>query len=567
MNQCSNENAANRTSYVAKIHNEGERTIKNNVISRLPDNWSRLHEEGYIHIHDLDAYGLTYNCLAFNVLNNFPYEKFAHKSDDKIVVGVFRYITDLLCSMGNEQSGGMSFGNFDNELAEIFEMLGLTLVSRTKEMIAAQIENLILWCNDTHSRMGQTSYYVSFNVGLASSEFARFIAHTLIDEFSNSGELVYKPNIIFKVAKGINRSKDDINYDLYENALRCTAKKMIPTYLLCDSESNAKISPDKLSIMGCRTRVVDDLYGEIGSIGRGNIANVSINLPRLALETLKECAGTIAQKYEFFISKWDGIAKSTKDILIHRYKELLDQNIEEFPANIKSNLWCVPFDDLTSVFKHGTLSIGFIGLSEAMEIILGSRYYENMNNYISALGFVRHMREYCDLMTVEHQLNFSLLASSGELISGRFIDIDKKLFDSSIDIFDKGFYTNSFHINVDSDLIAFDKIKFEGLFHSECNGGSITYIESREAPIGNVEGLMEYIEYAIENGVNYIGLNFPKDICNACSESGIFDICPTCGSESITRIRRVSGYLEVFDGFTSGKKNEVLNRKENKLCI
>jgi ribonucleoside-triphosphate reductase len=198
-----------------------------------------------------------------------------------------------------------------------------------------------------------------------------------------------------------------------------------------------------------------------------------------------------------------------------------------------------------------------------MEVLSGQRFYENIGCYMSALGFVRHMREYCDFLRNHFRLNFSLLATSGELISGRFIDMDERAFNTKADIFAKGFYTNSFHVNVDSDLPAFQKLRLEGIFHELCNGGCITYAELGEAPLDNDEGLKEYIECAIESGVHYLGFNFPKDVCDECGTSGVFDTCPVCGSGNITRIRRVSGYLEILDGFTKGKKNEEMHRRAN----
>ncbi|MDD6053945.1 MAG: anaerobic ribonucleoside-triphosphate reductase, partial [Clostridiales bacterium] len=414
------------------------------------------------------------------------------------------------------------------------------------------------------TRMGQTAYYVSLNIGLAKNEFARFIAYTLIDEFEKAGDLVFKPNIIFKIKGGINRFENDINHDLLKKSLLCTAKKMIPTYVLCDSEPNKNVDAEKLAIMGCRTRVVADLFGENSSIGRGNIDNISINLPKLALEVDRDFGSlSVDEKIAKFIDKWDSVAKVTKDILLDRFEKVCSRTSEDFPINKKHHLWIEDFDDVKSVFRHGTLSLGFIGLSEAFEVLTGERYYDNADVYVSALGFVKHMRDYCDFLRTEYNLNFSLLATSGELISGRFIDMDKEEFNPKAKIFEKEFYTNSFHINVDSDLSAFRKIQLEGLFHEVCNGGCITYVELGEAPLGNDEGLLEYVEHATKSGVHYLGFNFPKDVCNGCGASGVFDECPVCRSKEITRIRRVSGYLEILDGFTKGKKNEEKNRRAN----
>ena len=563
MQKC-NENAANRYSYVGEVYNIGERARKKEILSAMPEKWRELHEKGFVHIHDLDAYGLTYNCLTFNILRDFPYPRFAGMSDSRKIIGAFDYLRELFADMGNEQSGGMALANFDNEMAEILTGLGIELNEANKATVSDAIHQLIHWCNHTHTRMGQTSYYVSFNIGLAKNELARFLAKTLIGEFEAAGDMVFKPNIIFKVKAGVNRFEGDPNYDLFTAALLCSAKKMIPTYVLCDSEPNKTVDAEKLAIMGCRTRVIDDLFGERTSIGRGNIDNISINLPRLALITEKEMPdASFEEKMTAFSAKWDEIASLTKDILLDRFEQVCKRAIGDFPINSRHRLWCEDFTDIPSVFRHGTLSLGFIGLSEAVEVLSGKRFYEDMNCYLAAYGFVKHMREYTDFLRNHYKLNFSLLATSGELISGRFVELDEKEFGIKPAVFKKGFYTNSFHVNVDSDLPAFNKLRLEGIFHQLCNGGCITYAELGEAPISNDEGLREYIECAIENGVHYLGFNFPKDVCNDCGVSGVFDTCPACGGRNVTRIRRVSGYLEVLDGFTTGKKNEEKNRRAN----
>ena len=564
MKQLNNDNAANRTSYVGYVYNVGEKTFKNEILNSLKPEWSKLHKEGYIHIHDLDAYGLTYNCLTFDLIRKFPYEEFNNLSDSRKILRLFEFIKDLFTKLGNEQSGGMAFANFDNEIAEILEKLNIKY-ENYKELISDSISELILWCNGNHSRMGQTSYYVTLNIGLAKNESARFIAKTLIDNFLNLGDLVFKPNIVFKVHDGVNLKKDDPNYDLLQLALTCTAKKMIPTYLLCDCKCDKEYNPENLSIMGCRTRVVSDLFGEDSVMGRGNIANISINLPRLALEVEQKYFGlNIDEKMDKLMNAWDEIASITKDILLDRYYKTCKRDADDFPTNSSYHLWCEDFKgNLEEVFKHGTLSLGFIGLSEAIEVITKEKYYSGIDNYIRTLGFVKHMRDYCDFLKNQYHLNFSLLATSGELISGRFIDFDKKLFKPDVDIFSKGYYTNSFHIDVDSRLPGYKKIQLEGLFHELCNGGCITYIELGEAPLNNVEGLEEYINIAIKAGVHYLGFNYPKDVCNDCGFTGVFDDCPHCKSKNITRIRRVSGYLEILDGFTKGKKAELKNRRSN----
>ncbi|NMA59706.1 MAG: anaerobic ribonucleoside-triphosphate reductase [Clostridiales bacterium] len=563
LKQNKNDNASNRKSYVGKVYNIGEKEIKKSILDSLNPEWAKKHKEGYIHIHDLDAYGLTYNCLTFDILNAFPYSKYEGLSEIEKIISTFDFIKELVAKMGNEQSGGMSFANFDNDFATIFTNMNVNYKDK-KDIFAASIRSLIIFCNNMHTRMGQTSYYVTFNIGLANNDFARFLAFTLIDEFYKSGSLVYKPNIVFKVHKGISRNKEDNNYDLLEKALLCTAKKMIPTYLLCDCEADKNIDPSKLSIMGCRTRVVDDLYGKQGAIGRSNIDNISINLPRLALESVRDCqSADIKERYETLKEKWKHIAELTKDILLDRFEKTCNSDKDLFPTNLEYNLWCEDFNttDLKEIFKHGTLSIGFIGLTETVEIITGKKYWKDNDAYKLALDFVKFMRNYVDSQKEKYHLNFSLLATSGELISGRFVKIDKKIFDC--EILKKDYYTNSFHVDVDSKIPAYRKIQYEGPFHIYANGGCITYVELAEAPLGNAVGLDELVEIAIESGVHYLGFNFPKDVCADCGTTGTFDYCPECGSHNITRIRRVSGYLEIQDFFTSGKMKESQNRKTN----
>lgn len=565
MKQLTNDNAANRTSYVGFVYNTGEKTYKNQILDQMPKEWSQLHRSGAIHIHDLDAYDLTYNCLTFDLINKFPYHEFSNLDEIGKIVRLFSFLKNLFTKLGNEQSGGMAFANFDNEMATVLNNLNVDY-KKHQELIASCMREFIIWCNDDHSRMGQTSYYITLNLGLANNPCARFIAQQVITQFMQAGDLIYKPNIVFKVVKGINNNPKDPNYGLFLLALKSTARKMIPTYLLCDCKGDKWVDPNKLSIMGCRTRVAKDLFGQIGSIGRGNIGNISINLPRLALKINQENANlSFLEKMQLLQTKWLEVATIVKDILLDKYAKVCKHQTDEFPTNSQYHLWCEEFknNNLVNIFKHGTLSIGFIGLSETMEILSGKKFWLDNNVYKNALAFVKYMHEYCDELTAKYQLNFSLLATAGELISGRFIEKDIELYHPTQDLFKKGYYTNSFHIDVDSLLPGYQKIALEGPFHELCTGGCITYLELGEAPLANIEALEEYVNLAINANVHYLGLNFPKDVCNECKASGVFDKCLNCNSTNITRIRRVSGYLEILDGFTNGKMNEERNRKKN----
>ncbi|MBO6073104.1 hypothetical protein J6P59_05835 [bacterium] len=196
-----------------------------------------MHRSGAIHIHDLDAYDLTYNCLTFDLINKFPYHEFSNLDEIGKIVRLFSFLKNLFTKLGNEQSGGMAFANFDNEMATVLNNLNVDY-KKHQELIASCMREFIIWCNDDHSRMGQTSYYITLNLGLANNPCARFIAQQVITQFMQAGDLIYKPNIVFKVVKGINNNPKDPNYGLFLLALKSTARKMIPTYLLCDCKGD-----------------------------------------------------------------------------------------------------------------------------------------------------------------------------------------------------------------------------------------------------------------------------------------------------------------------------------------
>jgi len=565
-NKITQENAADRMTFVGEITTIGERARKKEILNSLPKEWSDLHKKGYIHIHDLDAYGYTYNCLAFNIANFFPYERLINNTDIGKIIGVFDFLKEFLTKLGNEQSGGMGFANFDNEIAEIFTKLNLNKSNLNLDVLRASVNSFIIWCNNSHERMGKVSYYTSLNLGLASSELAKLICYTVLDEFEKTDYYIFKPNIIFKVKKGINATNKDLNYDLFQKALRVTTRKMIPTYVLCDSEPNKNFDPHKIVIMGCRTRVIANKYGEPSSIGRGNITNISLNLTRLSLEI----DNNSEHKIDEFFFKLEEICKTISQILEDRYYKLVNNRTnKDFTLNSTYDAWIKSFknNSLDEIFKHGTLSIGFIGLSETVEVLTDKKMYLENDAYLLGIEIVKRLRNIIDKLTKETRFNYSLLATSGELISGRFTELDiKSGFKHKVN--EKNYYTNSFHVEVDSGVTTFKKIELEAPFHNLCNGGCITYLELKEAPINNEKAIEELINYAMECGTHYLGFNFDLDVCDECHFKGVFDECPECGSNNIIRIRRVSGYIEILDYFTKGKKNEVKNRRKNevKLC-
>lgn len=557
------EHAAQRKTLVGYVYSEGSKYIKKSLLENLDERFAKLHREGLIHIHDMEAYGQSYNCLTPNILQDFPYENFKRFSANRKIMELFVYLRSIIVGLGNEQSGGIAFGNFDDEIESILTNLSISTDENTLEFLKENIDLFLAWINNARDRCGQVPYYVTLNLGLSTSELGRFITRSVLTCFMNSDFI--RPNIIFKVKEGINRNETDKNYDLFVLSQKCTTKKMIPTYYLADSSHNQDIDPFKVSIMGCRTKVYQNQFGEDTTIGKSNIVYSTINLPRIAFDLINVYSTLSTQeKVKLYKEKWLVIAETVKDQLLDRYNKTCKLKPDDFPTNQQINLTFANMKENSSlfeVFKHGTLAIGFIGVSETIELLTGNKYFNSIENQEIALDLVGFMREIIDKYREKYNLNFSLLGTSGEYISGRFPTIDSKSNNHSL--IDKGFYTNSFHVDVDSGLNPFEKLSFEGPFHKYCNGGCISYIEFQSAPLSNIEAIDELIEYAIEKDVNYLGFNFPLDKCRDCGNLGTFDICTKCGSSNIASIRRVSGYLEDVDFFTKGKKAEVKNRLPN----
>lgn len=547
------DNAAVRNCYASEIYQLGVFKAKSDLFSKLPKKYAELHADGYIHIHDAEAYGKVNNCSTPNIILYFENFIPNSKTEHGKIFEIINNIKQLIINVASCQSGGIGFANFDGDIDILFKKYDIDLTCENIDFFDDCINELLTWINTTRTRFCREPYYLSFNIGLSYSEWGKVAAKVLLKNFMNMSLDFTRPNIIFKVNNGINSSKNSPNYDIFQLALKCTAKRMVPTYLLTDSETNNTCIPQTLGIMGCRTRVYNNINGKETSIGRGNIANISLNLPRLAIE---------ACSIEKFYYSLDYLMEIVSKLLIERSNQMKINGKDYIKYIFKNKIWS-HVNSIDDMIKQGTLSIGFIGLSEAVEVLTGSKYYINRENYNVALDIIKYMRNFTDKFRNKYCLNFSLLATPGELISGRFCEIDKKYAPNSIQ--NKGFYTNSFHIPVDSKIPIYEKIKYEAPFHKLCNGGCITYVEFKSAPLTNILALENIINYATITGISYLGFNYPFDICNDCKTYGTFDKCPKCNSNNVKRIRRVSGYIEDLNYFTDGKKAEERLRAPNAI--
>lgn len=520
----------------------GERGCKQSVLRGvIPEKYAKLHEQGYIHIHDLEFYEKTYNCIGLSVGDLV-------KNRNLQISAVLRQLYRGIVNLTNNQSGGIGFLSFDCDMAEF-------RVDESDEILLDAFRDFFEDLN-LPTRKGCERPYTTLNIGCGISENARKITKAVLEAYlkgdSNDNPFIF-PNIVFKYSRDINGDEFSPNYDLYQLALKVTANRMVPTYFNCDVPFNRSANPNKIGIMGCRTRVVADKYGESTGLNRGNIACVTVNLVRLAVES--NC------DFQKFLRKIQFMLNDCKELLLHRLNILCDGRAPIYA--IRNGLYLDSSNGLEQAFRHETLSIGFIGLWDALSEIFGVDFSEvdNLHKYREyALSILRFMRQKVDSFSEESHMNFSLLASAAEGTTGFFAENDfKRLQCKSAK---KGFYTNSFHVPVDVYVRLFEKIELEAPFHALCNGGCITYVELGEQPCFNVDAVHKVVNYAMKNNCNYFGVNFPLDICNDCHHFGrIDDKCSSCGSTNVHHLRRVSGYLSEQACFTRGKRRELSLRR------
>ncbi|MDD4263048.1 MAG: anaerobic ribonucleoside-triphosphate reductase [Firmicutes bacterium] len=545
----------------------------------LPTDIAKAHKEGYIHIHDLDSYGKTLNCMQIpldKLLKNGFSTGYGFIRPPKRIGSAAALMCIIMQSSQNDMYGGQSIPWMDKSLAKFVDqryddLLGSDLTdeetqlkaSITREVYQA-MEATIHNLNTMHSRAGSQVPFSSVNLGTDLTPRGRLITEQFLKAFYaglGRGETPIFPNVVFRLKTGVNFNPEDPNYDLYQLALKVAGRRMNPTFSFMDSSMNKPFG-DKTSYMGCRSRLIDNIYGESTSEARGSIAPVSINLPKLALES--------EGSTETFFEKLDQTLALCKKQLLHRVEVLKQRTVSDIPFVMGEHLY-MGSDDLSpnqsiwEAMKHGSINIGFIGLAEALILLTGKHHGESDISQELGLAIVSHIRAYCDDITDKEKLNCTCYATPAEGLSGRFIALDKKEFGTIPQITDKDYYTNSFHIPVNYQISAFNTIALEGPYHKYCNAGHISYVEV-ESPLENNPKALESLHRKMAaSDMGYAGVNFPIDECVDCAYSGIVDNeCPVCGSTRINRVRRVTGYLSYLHRFTTGKKAEYKNRQPHK---
>lgn len=557
------ENANISNSPSAKMLQIASAASKRYYLSRLiPQDQAQAHINGDIHIHDLDFYGKTLTCVQIP-LGRLLREGFNNGHGfirpPKRPASATALAAIILQSSQNDMHGGQAFPFFDTDIAEFVKDADENEVYQAME---AFIYNL----NSMHSRAGAQVPFSSLNIGADTSPAARSVVKNLLLAYEKGlgkGENPIFPNIIFRVKEGINFREGDPNYDLFKLAIRVASRRLNPTFSFMDSSFNSSYGTE-VCYMGCRTRVIGNVNGPEISEGRGNLSFTTINLPRVAIKS-----GTNIDK---FYRELESILDLSVRQLHHRYKVQASLRVNDMPFLMGQKLYIdswnlKPNDTIEEAIKHGTLSVGFIGLAEALKLLVGKHHGESEDANALGLEIVKFMRKKMDQATRDYHLNFTLLATPAEGLSGRFVRLDKKDFGIIEGITDREYYTNSFHVPVNHDISLFEKVSIEGPYHKFCNAGHISYVEFPSPPIHNLEAVEAILRHMKESDIGYAGINFPVDYCTGCSYTGVInsDDCPMCSSDDIKRVRRITGYLSTVDRFNDAKRAELRDRVSHRL--
>ena len=446
----------------------------------------------------------------------------------------------------------------------------------TYQAMEALLHNL----NTMHSRAGAQTPFSSINYGMDTSTEGRMVMKNMLlvtEAGLGNGETAIFPIQIFRVKDGVNFNPGEPNYDLFKLSCRVSAKRLFPNFSFQDAPFNLQYYKEghpetEIAYLGCRTRVignVNDPEREI-TYGRGNLSFTSINLPRIAILANKNI--------DWFFSELDRKIDLVVEQLLERFEIQAKKKVHNYPFLMGEGVWIdsekLNYDDeVREVLKHGTLSVGFIGLAEALKALLGVHHGESEIAQNLGLDIIGHMRKRMDDLSAETHLNFSLLATPAEGLSGRFVRMDRERFGSIEGVTDREYYTNSFHIPVYYPISAYKKIQLEAPYHELTNAGHITYIELDGDPSTNLDAFEKVIRYMKAQGIGYGSINHPVDRDPVCGYNGIIgDTCPKCGrSETdgeygFQRIRRITGYLVgTLDRFNNAKRAEVRDRVKHSI--
>ena len=446
-------------------------------------------------------------------------------------------------------------------------------VSETDRATYQAMEALIHNLNTMNSRAGAQVPFSSINYGMDTSPEARMAVRNLLlstEAGLGNGETPIFPIQIFRVKEGVNYNPGEPNYDLFKLAMRCSAKRLFPNFSFQDAPFNLEYYKEgrpetEIAYMGCRTRVMANVHDPEKQIsnGRGNLSFTTINLPRLAIKA--------NHNVEQFFEGLDRMIDLCIDQLFERFEIQARKCVRNYPFLMGQGVWLDSEnldwnDEVREVLKHGTLSIGFIGLAETLKALVGAHHGESEVARNLGLEIITYMRRRCDEASQKTGMNVTLLATPAEGLSGRFVKIDRRLFGEIPGVTDREYYTNSFHVPVYYDISAVEKIRIEAPYHALTNAGHISYVELDGDTTQNLEAFEKIVRVMKESGIGYGSINHPVDRDPVCGYNGIIgDTCPNCGrseeDQPFERIRRITGYLVgTLDRFNNAKRAEEHDR-------
>ena len=470
-----------------------------------------------------------------------------------------------------------SFGT-EAELEKAQKFAHQRAVKETDRATYQAMEALIHNLNTMHSRAGAQTPFSSINYGMDTSPEGRMVMKNVMlatEAGLGGGETPIFPIQIFRVKEGVNYNPGEPNYDLFQLAIRCSAKRLFPNFSFLDAPFNLQYYKEghpetEIAYMGCRTRVIGNVVDPDREIcnGRGNLSFTTINLPRLGIKAKGDLNA--------FFESLDHMIDLCVDQLLERFEFQCRKKVKNAPFLMGQGVWIdsdkLEWDDeVREVLKHGTLSVGFIGLAETLKVLIGEHHGESERARVLGLEIIGHMRARMDEESKKRNLNFSLLATPAEGLSGRFVKIDKEKYGVIEGVTDREYYTNSFHVPVYYPISAYDKIAIEAPYHALTNAGHISYIEMDGDPTENLGAFERVIRCMKEKGIGYGSVNHPVDRDPVCGFSGIIgDQCPGCGRHEddvpFERIRRITGYLVgTLDRFNNAKRAEERDRVKHNV--
>lgn len=479
---------------------------------------------------------------------------------------------------------------------------------RTKRETHQAMEGFVHNLNTMHSRGGNQVVFSSVNYGTDTSEEGRMVIRELLAatvEGLGQGEVPIFPIQIFKVKEGVNYSEADYakaqadfagalagkytfetpNFDLLLLACKTTSHALFPNFLFLDTPFNQhelwraddpKRYLHEIATMGCRTRVFENVCGPKTSVGRGNLSFTTMNLPRLAIEASRRAqrelpTAPVEQQQErarvLFLESVREMATFIGDQLHERYLYQRSALARQFPFMMGNDVWkggaaLAPQDEVGSVFDSGTLGIGFIGGHNAMMALYGEGHGRSDRSWQTLYDAVQVINEVVREYKQKYHLNYSVLATPAEGLSGRFTRMDRKRYGIIPGVNDLDYYVNSFHVDVREEIGMHDKIRREAPFHAITLGGHISYIELDGEAKKNVSVILKLVKTMKDTGIGYGSINHPVDTCQDCGYRGIiYDKCPVCTSDRIARLRRITGYLTgSLESWNSAKQAEEHDR-------